>query len=148
MSVSQYVKQYLLTLPEHLRSPQFLVGFVLLILKLSMLCHVYYFLSVCLFSFLAIELSVYFRFMSLTVPLVSFVPHFKMFMSVSKISFHWYQFSWTEEMFHFRWLSIALFYQVCIIQAWRNLLFNEQLNLCFTWYNQIHKNKLIRNNCL
>ena len=36
----------------------------------SMLCHVYYCLS---FSFLAMALSVYFRFMRLTVPLVSYV---------------------------------------------------------------------------
>ena len=39
-----------------------------------MLCHMFYCLSAYLFSFLAMALSVYFRFMSLTVPLVYFVP--------------------------------------------------------------------------
>ena len=52
MNIHRIKVMYLLTLPEHLRDhPQFLVGFVLLILQLYMLCHVYYCLSVCLSPF-------------------------------------------------------------------------------------------------
>ena len=68
-----HVEQDLLTLPEHLRSP--------LVFKWGSCCLFFSFLwcimcaVVCLsFSFLAMALSVCFRFMSLTVPLVSFVP--------------------------------------------------------------------------
>ena len=40
----------------------------------SLLCCLYYYLIVYLFYILAMALSVYFRFMSLTIPLVSFAP--------------------------------------------------------------------------
>ena len=67
------MEQDLLTLPEHLRSPQVFGGvrFAYSLVFYVVSCVL---LFVCLsFSFLAMVLSVYFRFMSLTVPLVSFV---------------------------------------------------------------------------
>ena len=68
------MEQDLLTLPEHLRSTLVFGG---VRVAYSLVFHVVscVLLFVCLsFSFLAMALSVYFRFMSLTVPLVSFVP--------------------------------------------------------------------------
>ena len=65
---------YLLTLPEHLRSPLVFGGvFVAYSLIFYVVLCVLLFVSLS-FSFLAMALSVYFRFMSLTVPLISFVP--------------------------------------------------------------------------
>ena len=69
------MEQDLLTLPEHLRSP-LVFGGVRVVYSLVFYvvsCVHYYCLSFCPFH-LAMALSVYFRFMSLTVPLVSFVP--------------------------------------------------------------------------
>ena len=65
-----YVEQDLLTLPEHLRSPLDFGGVrVAYFLVFYVVSCVLFF--VCLsFSFLVMALSVYFRFMSLTVPLV------------------------------------------------------------------------------
>ena len=45
------LKQELPTIPEHLRSSRFLVGFALLNAYISALCFVYHCLSVCPFSF-------------------------------------------------------------------------------------------------
>ena len=72
-----HVEQDLLTLPEHLRSPLVFWGVrVVYSLVFYVVSCVLFF--VCLFfSFLAMTLSVCFRFMSLTVPLVSFVPLLK-----------------------------------------------------------------------
>ena len=64
---------YLLTLPEQLRSPRVFCGVrvVYSLVFYVVSCELLFvYLS---FSFLAMALSVYFRFMSLTVPLVSFV---------------------------------------------------------------------------
>ena len=67
-----HVEQDQLTLPEHLRSP-LVFWWGSCCLFFSFLCCVV--CAVCLsFSFLAMALSVCFRLMSLTVPLVSFVP--------------------------------------------------------------------------
>ena len=71
-----HVEQILFTLLEHLRSPLFFGGvrFVYSLVFHVVSCVL---LFVCLFfSFLAMALSVYFTFMSLTVPVVSFVPPF------------------------------------------------------------------------
>ena len=69
-----HVEQDLLTLPEHLRSPLVFGGFrVVYSLVFYVVSCVLLF--VCLsFLFLAMALSVYFRFMSLTIPLESFAP--------------------------------------------------------------------------
>ena len=68
-----HVEQDLLTLPEHLRSP-LVFGGVRVVYSLVFYVVSCVLLFFCLsFSFLAMVLSVYFRFMSLTVPLVSFV---------------------------------------------------------------------------
>ena len=69
-----HVEQDLLTLPEYLRSSLVFggirVAYSLVFYVVS--CVLLFF---CLsFSFLAMALSVYFRFMSLTAPLVSFAP--------------------------------------------------------------------------
>ena len=45
------MEQDLRILLEHLKSPQVLVGFVLLSLKFSLFCLLYYYLSVCFFNF-------------------------------------------------------------------------------------------------
>ena len=66
------VEQHLLTLPEHLRLP-IVFGGVRVAYSIVFYVVSWVLLFVCL-SFLAMALSVYFRFMSLTVPLVSFVP--------------------------------------------------------------------------
>ena len=69
-----HVEQDLLTLPEHLRSPLVFGGVRVVYSSVFYVvsCVLLFF---CLsFSFLAMALSVCFRFMSLTVPLVSFVP--------------------------------------------------------------------------
>ena len=69
-----HVEQDLLTLPEHLRSP-LVFGGVRVVYSLVFYVVSCVLLFFCLsFSFLAMALSVCFRFMSLTVPLVSFVP--------------------------------------------------------------------------
>ena len=71
-----HVEQDLLTLPEHLISP-LVFGGVRVVYSLVFYVVSCVLLFVCLsFSFLAMALSVYFRFLSLTVPLVSFVPLF------------------------------------------------------------------------
>ena len=67
------MKRDLLTLPEHLRSP-LVFGGVRVVYSLVFYVVSCVLLFVCLsFSVLAMALSVYFRFMSLTVPLASFV---------------------------------------------------------------------------
>ena len=64
-----HVEQDLLTLPEHLRSP-LVFGEVRVVYSLVFYVVSCLLLFVCLsFSILAMALSVYFRFMSLTVPL-------------------------------------------------------------------------------
>ena len=69
-----HVEQDLLTLPEHLRSP-LVFGGVRVVYSLVFYVVSCVLLFFCLsFSFVAMALSVCFRFMSLTVPLVSFVP--------------------------------------------------------------------------
>ena len=69
-----HVEQDLLTLPEHLRSP-LVFGGVRVVYSLVFYVVSCVLLHFCLsFSFLAMALSVCFRFMSLTVPWVSFVP--------------------------------------------------------------------------
>ena len=71
------VEQDLLTLPEHLRSP-LVFGGVRVVCSLVLYVVSCVLLFFCLsFSFLNMGLSVCFRFMSLTVPLVSFVPLLK-----------------------------------------------------------------------
>ena len=67
------MEQDLLTLPEHLRSP-LVVGGVCVVFSLVFYVVSCVLLFVCLFHFLAKALSVCYRFMSLTVPLVSIVP--------------------------------------------------------------------------
>ena len=70
------VEQDLLTLLEHMRLP-LVFGGVCGVYSLVFYVVSCVLLFVCLsFSFLAMALSVYFRFMSWTVPLVSFVPLF------------------------------------------------------------------------
>ena len=69
-----HLQQDLLTLPEHLRSP-LVFGRVRVVYSLVSYVVSCVLLFVCLsYSFLTMALSVYFRFMSVTVPLVSFVP--------------------------------------------------------------------------
>ena len=69
-----HLEQDLHTVPEHLRSP-LVFGGVRVVYSLVFYIMSCGLLFLCLFfSFLAIALSVYFRFMSLTVPLVSFDP--------------------------------------------------------------------------
>ena len=68
------MEQDLLTLPEHLRSPLVFGGVrVAYSLVFYVVSCVLLFVCVSFFIF-SQALSVYFRFMSLTVPLVSFVP--------------------------------------------------------------------------
>ena len=68
-----HVEQDLLTLPEHLRSP-LVFWWGSCCLFLSFLCCVMCAVVCLSFSFLDMALSVCFRFLSLTVPLASFVP--------------------------------------------------------------------------
>ena len=67
-----HVEQDLLTLPKHLRSPQIL-WWGSCCLVFSFMCNVLCTI-ICRLYFLAMVLLVYFRSMSVTVPLVSFTP--------------------------------------------------------------------------
>jgi len=78
-----HVEQDLLTLPEHLRSP-LVFGGVRVVYSLVFYVVSCVLLFFCLsFSFLAMALSVCFRFMSLTVPLVSFVPLLRVVLNIT-----------------------------------------------------------------
>ena len=99
---------------KHVQS-QCLFEKVLLSFNFSMMCLVYYYLSVWFFSFLAMALSVYFRSMSLNVPLVSFpssLPNFWYFWSVNVFIYGFsnilshiflFKFSISVEQLHFNW---------------------------------------------
>ena len=84
---NSHVEQDLLTLPEYLRSP-LVFGGVRVVYSLVFYVVLCVLLFICLpFSFLDMALSVYCRFMSLTVPLVFFVPLLKQ----DKVNLPWIQ---------------------------------------------------------